>query len=275
MLAKRIVTAIIGIPIAVFVIDYGQWLFAGFISILALLAWREYARMVQNKTVRVWYQAGNVGILLLVGCVWSGNIQEMLFVIWGMLVLHLIRAILYPKHCNINDSIFSVFGFMYIAFSFIHFLLLRFIEPLSTIISPFVVLSVGAAYLWLAFIGTWASDTAAYFVGSRWGKKKLCSAISPGKTVEGAIGGLFGSIIGVCLLGSYFHLPLIHSMMLGILIGFMAPIGDLVESALKRFAGVKDSGTILPGHGGILDRFDSLLFVVPAVYYYVYAFVLS
>ena len=135
-------------------------------------------------------------------------------------------------------------------------------------------ISAGAAYLWLAFLGTWASDTFAYFVGTYLGKHKLCPLISPGKTIEGAIGGMIGSVIAIMLLGVLFKLPVYHCIIMGILVGIAAPLGDLVESAIKRFAGVKDSGQILPGHGGILDRFDSILFTVPAIYYYMHIFVL-
>ena len=92
--------------------------------------------------------------------------------------------------------------------------------------------------------------------------------------MEGALGGMLGSVIAIMLLGMLFKLPVLHSAIMGILVGVAAPAGDLVESAIKRFAGVKDSGQILPGHGGILDRFDSILFTVPAIYYYMHAFVL-
>ena len=122
----------------------------------------------------------------------------------------------------------------------------------------------------MSFIGTWASDTFAYFIGSRWGRRKLCPEISPGKTVEGALGGLGGTLLVVGWLGSAFAgLQLEQALLLGCLIGVAAPVGDLVESRLKRYAGVKDSGAILPGHGGMLDRIDSLLFVVPVVYFYI------
>ena len=126
-------------------------------------------------------------------------------------------------------------------------------------------------YFWLALFGTWASDSGAFFVGCRFGKHSLAANISPAKTIEGALGGIVACLLAVVVGGKFFfNLDVIDLMVLGLLIAVAAPVGDLAESALKRFAGIKDSGRIFPGHGGVLDRFDSLLFVVPAVYYYVY-----
>jgi phosphatidate cytidylyltransferase len=130
----------------------------------------------------------------------------------------------------------------------------------------------GAIFTWLAILTTWASDTFAYFIGSAFGKTKLCPDISPGKTVEGLLGGLAGSLIVAISVGLAVKLPLEHSAILGLMIGILAPLGDLIESVFKRFANVKDSGKILPGHGGVLDRFDSIFFVMPATYYYIRVF---
>ena len=173
----------------------------------------------------------------------------------------------------VNDVAFSILGIFYIGLAFSHLLLLRFTDSSLIIPTFFGLMPMGEVYLWLAFIGTWASDTFAYFIGSFLGKHKLCPAISPGKTIEGGIGGLLGSVGVVLAIGMTLHMPIQHGLALGILIGVAAPAGDLVESALKRFTGVKDSGNILPGHGGVLDRFDSILFTVPVVYYYIHGFI--
>jgi phosphatidate cytidylyltransferase len=114
-----------------------------------------------------------------------------------------------------------------------------------------------------------AADTAAYFTGRALGRHKLAPAISPGKTVEGAVGGLAGGILGaLAVRGAGFALPVGHAVVLGALVAIAAMAGDLVESLLKRWAGVKDSGALFPGHGGMLDRLDSLLFGGAVLYYY-------
>jgi phosphatidate cytidylyltransferase len=118
------------------------------------------------------------------------------------------------------------------------------------------------------FLSTWACDTFAYFIGRKWGKKKLIPRLSPGKSVEGSIAGFAGSTIIALLAGTAIHIPIIHSLFLGMIIGVLCQAGDLVESAMKREIGIKDFGAILPGHGGVLDRFDSLLFTSTATYYY-------
>lgn len=273
MLSKRILTAVIGIPIAIYIINFGQWLFTLSIVLLALIAWQEYYAMMRYKGVQISYLVGLAGTGLLLGCAAFGNSQELVFTIMLMLVLSISTIITSCTKVTIADGAFTFLGIIYIGLSFSHLIMLRFTDNLTTVISPIADLPAGAFYIWLAFIGTWASDTFAYFVGLKFGRTKLCPAISPAKTREGAIGGLIGCILAIGLAGSLFKLPLLHSATIGLLVGIAAPLGDLVESAIKRYAGVKDSGKLLPGHGGVLDRFDSIMFTVPTVYYYVYAFI--
>jgi phosphatidate cytidylyltransferase len=137
--------------------------------------------------------------------------------------------------------------------------------------------SFGYSLLLLTFFVTWSTDTFAYFLGIKFGKKKLCSAISPKKTVEGSIGGLIGSVLTGIIVGwilNYFYINIsfIHFIVIGLIGGIFSQIGDLTASAIKRFCGIKDFGKLLPGHGGLLDRFDSLLFTAPLIYFYVLLF---
>ena len=128
----------------------------------------------------------------------------------------------------------------------------------------------GAWRLVLLLAIVMASDTAAFFVGTAAGRRRLAPDISPGKTVEGAAGGLAGGVAGaavVRVLGLP-SLPLAHALLLGLAVAALGIAGDLLESLLKRWAGVKDSGVLFPGHGGMLDRLDSLLFGAPVLYYY-------
>ncbi|SFL72730.1 phosphatidate cytidylyltransferase [Pelosinus propionicus] len=274
MLGRRVLTAVIGIPITIYVIHYGEWLFAAAILILTLLAWHEFYIMLSNKNIKVFYNLGILVNTLILGCAWLGNSQELTMTFVFANLLFLINMVLSGNKFTVIDVAFSILGITYIGVGFSHLLLLRYTDSSLYITTSMGTLSMGASYLWLAFIGTWANDTFAYFIGSRFGRHKLCPTISPAKTVEGSIGGLLGSILALTLLGLLFRLPVIHSMIMGLAVGIVAPIGDLAESAIKRFAGVKDSGKLLPGHGGILDRFDSILFTVPIVYYYIHMFLL-
>ncbi|MDD4601735.1 hypothetical protein SDC9_06235 [bioreactor metagenome] len=259
MVGKRILTAIVGIAIAIFVIDYGQWLFAAAVIVLSLITWHEYCNMLKNQNRSCLYLPGMAGVLLLQLSTWLGNSYEINMIVFLFLLVVLLKVVLsFPKF-TVEDAAFNVFGLVYVGLSFSYILAIRFLD--------FTVLS-GMYFLWIALVGTWSSDTFAYLVGSKFGKTKLCPALSPGKTREGAIGGLLGCILSVFIFGQLVDIAIIHSVVLGIIIGIASPVGDLAESALKRFTCVKDSGKILPGHGGVLDRFDSVMFSVPVVYYY-------
>ena len=129
--------------------------------------------------------------------------------------------------------------------------------------------SVGGKLVITIFFVTWMGDTGAYFIGKRWGKHKLFPQISSHKSREGLVGAILLSGVAMFISRTWLPLSLIHTLVLGGLIGTMGQIGDFSESMLKRELGIKDFGKILPGHGGILDRFDSLLFTVPLFYYYV------
>ena len=135
--------------------------------------------------------------------------------------------------------------------------------PGSIYVYPFGYADRGAWLMLLTALCVWMSDTAAFVVGRKYGRRKLSPRLSPGKTVEGALGGLFGSLIVGLIFGLWFHLSLIQSGAIGGLAGTMGQAGDLWESSLKRELEIKDFGTVIPGHGGALDRFDSLFFVAP------------
>ncbi len=128
----------------------------------------------------------------------------------------------------------------------------------------------GREWVFLVLLVVMAGDTGAYFTGVSIGRRKLYPAISPNKSIEGALGGLVGSLLGA-LLAKFWFLPILSTfdcILLGLGLGVLGQLGDLFESMLKRSFGVKDSGTLIPGHGGILDRLDSLLFAFPPAYYY-------
>ena len=127
------------------------------------------------------------------------------------------------------------------------------------------VLPGGAFLVWLIFLCSWGCDTCAYCVGVLIGKHKMAPHISPNKTVEGLIGGAIGCVVLGMILSFAFKYNLAHGFFLSFIAAIMAPVGDLFESYMKRACDIKDSGNILPGHGGMMDRFDSLLFVAPSL----------
>ena len=300
----RIITGIIGIAIAAFVIQYGGAPFAGFAIFLSLLAWHEYSSAFRRAGVITTYIFGALTLILLLCCAWLGNVEELLAVLTVSMMLIFLLTVILRGSTRPTDACVSVAGIMYIGLPFAHLIFLRFLadepqpgEPITTVqelatnnatlldkldlgkfldflptfdLSLNISVDAGCALVWVLFACTWASDTFAYFVGSAIGSHKLASSISPNKTVEGFLGSIVGTILTAVVVGTIiFGLPLIKMAVAGFVLAIVATLGDLVESVLKRFAGIKDSGFFLPGHGGALDRFDSILFTAPAFYYFV------
>jgi phosphatidate cytidylyltransferase len=233
---------------------------------------------VENVTVnRFISTVAGVYFFLAVACVNSGIVQNNgVFIPYLLTIVYLFISELYTKNSNaINDWAYTMLSQLYIALPFAMVNVLAFREaPDETIHFSFILpLSV--------FIFLWINDTGAYVSGSLFGKHKLFPRISPGKTWEGSIGGgLFvlvaAAIIGYLDLNGYKEggLNMIEWLVLGIVIVLFGTWGDLVESLFKRTLGIKDSGKLLPGHGGMLDRFDSSLMAVPAAVIYLYALTL-
>ena len=161
--------------------------------------------------------------------------------------------------------LYGVIGMVYLGALFSSLVLLRDLRGQISVY-PFGLADKGAWLMLFVAACVWATDTFAYFTGRSFGKRKLAPKLSPGKTVEGFVGGLLGAMLTGGLFAAWIHLPLAVGLGIGGMAGIVGPLGDLFESALKRELGLKDFGRVMPGHGGILDRFDSLLFVAPLAY---------
>lgn len=253
-LTKRVLTAAFSIPIVLGCLYWGGMPF--FILVLAA----SLAAMFELRIMMVEMKMVVSGALLYIGA--AGlltaiyTMDEVLIapVLLLLFVLAALQELFSESAKPFSRGSMVLLAILYGAFLPGHFLLLR-AQPQ------------GLALLFLVLLGTWATDTGAYFIGTRWGRHKLAPVISPNKSVEGAIGGILLAALVTQYVNSRLQIGLLPGWFLGIVIGVAAAVGDLFESALKREAGVKDSGWILPGHGGVLDRIDSLLFTVPIVYY--------
>lgn len=264
----RIITGIIGIALAAYVIQTGGWVFSGMVLLLSVAGWHEFVKAFIHKGIRLSYFIGILVLVLFWGCAWLGNSDEFVAVGTAAMLVVLSKAVLAHKTFSVEQACISLAGMVYVGFAFSHLILLRFMGNGVMLQTPVGNMEAGCALLWLALIGTWASDTFAYFTGSLLGRHKLCPDISPNKTIEGFIGGLIGTTVSVVVLGMAVSFPFLSMLLLGICVDLIATIGDLVESIIKRYTGIKDSGSLIPGHGGVLDRFDSVMFTVPFVYYF-------
>ena len=263
MHSRRVYTALAFLPVFFVLVQYLHPIaFLAFVLLGMLIAQYEYSRLHVH---RAWYfPSAVVGSLASVGLGISSYYGYQLAMPVGLLSIVGIVGLGYWITHNVSragrftDPIIILFGTAYIGWMLSHLILLRGLED-------------GSALIFFVFLVTWASDTVAYYVGSTFGRHKLAPRVSPGKTIEGAIGGLVGSVV-MAVIAKFGFVPwldLLDCLTLGLLLGSLGQGGDLFESRLKRHAGVKDSGTILPGHGGLLDRLDSLIFTSPVFYYYV------
>ena len=263
MLKTRVITAVIGFIIALGAITLGGPVYDVLITLLALLGWREFVLLGKAKHVRMSIIWGYISILLLMIAFASHQyILAIAILVLSLFANYMLCTFGENKYSMASVS-FSVFGLLYVGIGMISLLMIRHDSIYMSLTMPFELHNWGTITLWLLLFTTWASDTFAYFAGRAFGKRKIVPSISPNKTLEGFIGGFIGCIITGIIYASISNIPVYLGAYVGIICGVLAPLGDLFESKLKRLCNVKDSGTLLPGHGGVLDRFDSLLFTAP------------
>ncbi len=262
VMGKRVLFGALGICFLFLMFYIGKWFFDLSIIVVALIGARELYAAFSNKGFKPLAGAGYflIALFYLQHLYFDGRFD---FIYTIAAFVFLLSLLIWKQSIRPVDIAVTMLGFFYPGVLLITANLLR----EQAYLHEYYLLI-------LTLIATYATDTFAYFTGIRFGKKKLCPTISPNKTVEGSVGGMTGSVVSVILIGIILervyntHLDVIHLVAIGLLGGVFSQVGDLTASTIKRYCGIKDYGNIIPGHGGILDRIDSLLFTLPIVYFY-------
>lgn len=261
----RIITAVFGIPLLLGIVLSGGWILKLAIGVMVLVGLYEFYSAMEKKVNPIKY-VGYIFTIIFTLFVFPYDEWYFVFFICFLFAL-LLSIIFFHSKYNIIDVAITFIGFFYVCILFFY------VQKVRN-------LTYGEFFVWLIFISAWGSDTLAYFTGITIGKHKLCPKLSPKKTVEGALGGIAGGAILSFIYGivvAYFiQIPISHFSIICFVIGgagaIVSQLGDLTASSIKRYVNIKDYGNLFPGHGGVLDRFDSILFTAPLVYYSIMIF---
>jgi len=264
----RIISALAAIVLLAVVVYLGRTAIGLAVFVLALIAIYEFGKALERGSFRPVFSLGYISCLPLLYLAIEDILPKMALMevaigVFLLLTVLFCVVLFSDGKYSITDIALTLFGVFYVVFLFSFVTLTRNMEK-------------GHLYIWLIFIGAWATDTFAFFTGVSIGKTKILPKISPKKSLEGCIGGVVGCIFSMMLFGWIFQssmeVSIIHFAVLGLICGVISQIGDWSASSVKRMVGIKDYGNIMPGHGGVLDRLDSILFVAPAVYFYINLF---
>jgi phosphatidate cytidylyltransferase len=274
-LSRRVAVAAVGVPLAVLVLYVGGWVLAVVLAAIAAGGAAEVYRLAHKRNIRpltvIGVSAAAAPVLLAVAVTEPTAWAMHLFVATTLLTATFAIFLRGVGGAPLAATAITVFGALLTGGTLMFAMLLRALPVTSNTRWESWI---GPALLAFPITLTWMSDTFAYFGGRRFGRRKLIPSVSPGKTVEGAIssvigGTLVGALYAHFIFGAWLGIPVgtVVGAGMGLIISPVAQIGDLAESLLKREAGVKDSGSLLPGHGGVLDRFDALFFTIPVTYW--------
>jgi phosphatidate cytidylyltransferase len=260
VLIQRITSALVLIPVVLFVTWLGGPWFVCLVTLLALRATWEFYELVRKDGHR---PTDLAGLALVVAFMLDACFPRQGIAVFGLvsiLMALMIRQVFRKDFAGfVTNWALTLTGALYVGGLFSYLVALR-------------SFSHGMEWIFLTCAVTWASDSAAYFVGSRWGRHGFFTHVSPHKTWEGAIAGFIGGIITTVIAGRFIHLALWQSLLMGAVMVVGLTLGDLCESVVKRQVGVKDSSDLIPGHGGMLDRVDSILFAGVIAYYFAVVF---
>lgn len=261
---KRIISGLIMLPLLI-VILLGRYILFGACFVIGILGVYEFYKGFRAADIHPCFPiavGSAIGLYALELLIHDFGILDdtgRWFMLWLFATVFACLLYLFRiEERKMEDAMATLIGIVYVVFFIFHMTLVdRSGEDTKILV-------------WLVIFGAFATDVMAYFTGVACGRHKLCPKISPKKTIEGSLGGLAGSIV-VCGLFGWFlaHDLFLHCVIIGALCGVVSQFGDLTASIFKRKMGIKDYGNVIPGHGGILDRFDSVLFTAPLVYYYI------
>lgn len=251
---KRVLSSIILLPLLFFVIVNGGiyiYIAGTLFSVVGLQEFFKVFKKNGHKPLEYTCYIANFAMYTLI---FLSKLNYSYIVVNALFMIILVGAYLViKKRIGLEDLVISLMGFIYVSVFLSHVNLLS---------------QKGSIYIWLVFIFAWVTDTSAYFSGYFFGKRKLIPEISPKKTVEGSIGGVIGTVIFTFCFAVFAGEPNpFYFIPLAVIGSMVSQLGDLFASAIKRKYDVKDYGSIIPGHGGVLDRFDSILFTAPLTYY--------
>lgn len=257
---QRIITALVAIVLFAPFIAIGGWAFTISIYLIATIGLFELLRM---REISMFSIPGLISWLMLAIILTPKSLEISLFesigytkieLAFATILILLIYTVLVKNRMTFDHVSFLVMGVLYVGIGFYYLIETRLF---------------GIEYILFAFTVIWMTDTGAYFIGKQFGKRKLWPEISPNKTIAGFIGGIGSAILFACIFQAIYPIASSYTVLVFVTIfaSIIGQLGDLVESAMKRHYNIKDSGNILPGHGGILDRFDSLLFVIPLLHF--------
>lgn len=247
----RIISGIVGTVLLILAVISGGFVLKTSVLIITLIGMNEFRRAFFNIDIKLTRYLYLYPIALYIFTLLNNYNLVTFSIVINMMILLIIYV--FNANHNITEISISLFGSIYIAYSLVH---ISFLDD--------------NVLLWLIFIIAFSTDTFAYFIGRLLGKRKLAPILSPKKTVEGAIGGLFGAVLSTIVFVSILQLEnLLLYATLGVICSIASMIGDLTASKIKRNIGIKDYGNIMPGHGGVLDRFDSIIFISPLIFYFI------
>jgi len=274
----RVISSAVAILLLIVIVMLGEAAIGASVFILALIGLHEFYRAFETAGYNPVRPVGYISCipLFFIGVLnhfteldlerIAPNSYDRIALGLFILILVLFVSMIFSRGgIKPADVALTILGIVYVVFLFSFIILIRNMEY-------------GYLYFWMVLIGAFVTDTCAYFTGVKTGKTKIIPAVSPKKSLEGSVGGIIGCTAAMLVYGLYVsgiagNIPIYHFIIIGLLCGVISQLGDWAASAMKRSAGIKDFGRIMPGHGGVLDRFDSILFTAPTIYFYIVFFI--